>query len=50
LIETATLHSIDPRAYLADILANLVNGRPARKFDERLPWTWAERNRLPLAA
>jgi transposase len=50
LIETATLHGIDPRAYLADILANLVNGWPARKLDELLPWTRAEQNRLPLAA
>jgi len=28
LIETAKIHGIDPQAYLADILAKLVNGWP----------------------
>jgi IS66 C-terminal element len=46
LIETAKIHSIDPQAYLADILAKLVDGCPAHKLDELLPWTWAEQNRL----
>jgi hypothetical protein len=34
LIETAELSGIDPQAWLANILARLVN-------DELLPWTWA---------
>jgi hypothetical protein len=39
LIETAKLHGIDPQAYLADILAKLVNGWPVvsiifRTFDQ----------------
>jgi transposase len=46
LIETAKIHRVDPQAYLADILAKLVNGWPAHKLDELLPWTWAEQNRL----
>jgi hypothetical protein len=50
LIETAKLHEIDPRAYLADILAKLVNGWPAQKLDELLPWAWAEQTIVPLAA
>ena len=50
LIETAKLHGIDPQAYLADILAKLVNGWPAQKLDELLPWAWAEQNRVRLAA
>ena len=37
LIETAKLHGVDPQAYLADILAKLVNGWPAQKLDELLP-------------
>jgi transposase len=50
LIETAKLQEIDPRAYLADILAKLVNGWPAQKIDELLPWAWAEQTRVRLAA
>ncbi len=50
LIETAKIHGIDPQAYLADILAKLVNGWPAHKLDELLPWVWAEQYRVRLAA
>jgi transposase len=50
LIETAKLHGIDPQAYLADILARLVNGWPVQKLDQLLPWTWAEQTRVRLAA
>jgi IS66 C-terminal element len=46
----AKIHGVDPQAYLADILAELVNGWPAHKLDELLPWTWAEQNRLCPAA
>jgi transposase len=42
LIETAKLHGIDPQAYLADILAKLVNGWPVHNIDALLPWTWAK--------
>jgi hypothetical protein len=50
LIETAKLQDIDPQAYLADILAKLVNGWPVQKLDDLLPWAWAEQNRGRLAA
>jgi transposase len=42
LIETAKLHGIDPQAYLADILAKLVNGWPVHNIDALLPWAWAK--------
>jgi transposase len=41
LIETAKLVSIDPQAWLADILTRLVNLWPNRRLDELLPWAWA---------
>jgi IS66 C-terminal element len=41
---------LGPQAYLADILAKLVNGWPAQKLDDLLPWAWTEQNRLRLAA
>jgi len=39
LIETAKLNDIDPRAYLADVLARLP-GHPAKQIAELLPWNW----------
>jgi transposase len=41
LIETAKLSGIDPQAWLADILARLVNLWPNNRLDQLLPWTWA---------
>ena len=31
----------DPQAYLADVLAKLVNLWPASRLDDLLPWIWA---------
>ena len=42
LIECCKLGGIDPQAYLADVLARLVNLWPNARLDELLPWTWAE--------
>ncbi|HEY6353247.1 MAG TPA: transposase domain-containing protein, partial [Burkholderiaceae bacterium] len=39
LIETAKLNDIDPRAWLADVLARLPD-HPARRICELLPWNW----------
>ena len=39
LIETAKLNSVDPRAWLADVLARLPD-HPAKRINELLPWQW----------
>ena len=39
LIETCRLNDVDPRAWLADVLARLP-GHPATRLDELLPWIW----------
>jgi transposase len=39
LIETCKLNEVDPRAWLADVLARLP-GHPAKRLDEFLPWNW----------
>jgi transposase len=39
LIETAKLNDIDPRAWLADVLARLPD-HSARRIGELLPWNW----------
>ena len=39
LIETCRLNDIDPRAWLADVIARLP-GHPAKCINELLPWNW----------
>src|SRR5881394_3941151 len=39
LIETCKLNGIDPRAWLADILARIAD-HPAKRIAELLPWHW----------
>ena len=39
LIETAKLNAIDPRAWLADLLARLPD-HPAKRITDLLPWNW----------
>jgi hypothetical protein len=39
LITTAKLNSINPQAWLADVLARIAD-HPASRLDELLPWRW----------
>jgi hypothetical protein len=38
LIETCKLNGVSAEHWLADVLAKLVNGWPAARLDELLPW------------
>ncbi len=49
LIVTAKLNDIDPRAWLADVLARIAD-HPASRLHELLPWHWAQSNRVAHAA
>src|SRR3984957_13001769 len=49
LIETAKFNDIDPRAWLADVLARLPD-HPVRRIGELLPWHWQARNAAAAAA
>ena len=49
LIETAKLNAVDPRAWLADVLARLP-AQPARRIDELLPWNWTPLQQTQIAA
>lgn len=50
LIETAKLNRVDPRAWLADVLAR-IGDHPMHRLDELLPWTWkANPTTIPAAA
>ncbi len=48
LVETCKLNGVDPRAWLADVLARLPD-HPARRISELLPWNW-KRERVAEAA
>ena len=41
LVETCKLNGVDPHAYLADVLARIVNGHLNSRLDELLPWAYA---------
>jgi len=41
LIVTAKLNDVDPRAWLADVLARIAD-HPVRRLHELLPWNWRE--------
>jgi transposase len=50
LIETCKLNDVDPRAWLADVLARIAD-HPAKKIAELLPWNWkASRAAAAVAA
>ena len=40
LIQTAKLNDVDPRAWLADVLAR-INDHNIHRLDDLLPWNWA---------
>jgi transposase len=40
LIVTAKLNDVDPRAWLADVLAR-IGDHPASRLDQLLPWSWS---------
>jgi transposase len=48
LIITCKLNGVDPRAWLADVLARIAN-HPASRLHELLPWSWRQQT-APLAA
>jgi hypothetical protein len=49
LIYTAKLNDIDPRAWLADVLARIAD-HPASRLHELLPWNWAQAREEKVAA
>jgi len=49
LIVTAKLNDVDPRAWLADVLARIAD-HPTSRLDELLPWHWADRAPAARAA
>jgi hypothetical protein len=50
LIENCKLCSVDPYAYLADVLTRIVNGHPNSAIDDLLPWTYVSSDALKQVA
>lgn len=48
LIATAKLNDVDPRAWLADVLARIAD-HPASRLHELLPWNWKAAQAAPAA-
>jgi transposase len=49
LIATAKLNDVDPRAWLADVLARIAD-HPASQLNELLPWNWSDARLAQAAA
>ena len=49
LIVTAKMNSVDPQAWLADVLGRIAT-HPAHRLDELLPWNWAPKASTMAAA
>jgi transposase len=49
LIVTAKLNDIDPRAWLADVLARIAD-HPVSQLADLLPWNWLKVRELAAAA
>jgi len=50
LIECCKLNSVDPYAYLAEVLAKIVNGHLNRAIDDLLPWAYVASQPLKAVA
>jgi transposase len=49
LIVTAKMNSVDPQAWLADVLARIAT-HPVHRLDELLPWNWKQKASAMAAA
>lgn len=49
VIETCKLNSVEPQAYIADVIAKIAGDWPASRWDEVMPWNWRRANEQPIA-
>ena len=49
LVETCKLNSVDPQAWMTDVLTRLAHGHRMSQIDDLLPWRWTV-DQEPLAA
>jgi hypothetical protein len=49
LIQTAKMNGVDPRAWLADVLARIAD-MPQQRLHELLPWNWKKQQSMAHSA
>lgn len=49
VIETCKLNSIEPQAYITDVIAKIASDWPASRWNELMPWNWQPNQALQLA-
>ena len=49
VIETCKLNSVEPQAYIADVIAKIAGDWPVSRWDELMPWNWSRANEQPIA-
>ena len=49
LVECCKLNGVDPQAYIADVLAKIVNRHPASRIKELLPFAYVDRAKQDAA-
>ena len=47
MIQTAKLNGVDPRAWLAAVLARIAD-MPQQRLHELLPWNWKKQQNMAL--
>lgn len=40
LVESAKMNSLNPQAYIADIIDRMAKGHSSQRLNELLPWNW----------
>ncbi|MGW8278823.1 IS66 family transposase [Sphingomonas aurantiaca] len=49
VIQTCKANGVDPQAYIADVTGKIAADWPAARWDELMPWNWAQQPAKPVA-
>lgn len=49
VIQTCKANGVDPQAYIADVTGKIAADWPAARWDELMPWNWAQQPAKPIA-
>ena len=49
VVQTCKANGVDPQAYIADVTGKIASDWPAARWDELMPWNWAQQPTKPVA-
>ena len=49
VIQTCKANGVDPQAYIADVTGKIAADWPTARWDELMPWNWAQQPAKPVA-